>query len=330
MKTTICAFLVLFSIADIFAQIPGNGLVAFFPFNGNAKDSSSRQTHGTVYNASLTTDRFGNLNSAYQFSGNSNSYIEFPSTYLLNNKFTYSIWAKVNAIPSIGEYTYALNIGSTAGDQGLDIANYAYTVMNGWVAGCYNTVAPNFGANQNKDLSTAVWSHVVCVRDSNFVQLYIDGVLVDSVGSSTNKYPYYGTGPVIARIGKRNDGSRPFNGKIDDVCIYNRALSKAEVMQLFNDQSTSIATFNVNRLHVNLYPNPSRADFSIELNHKGVLNHALKIKIYNSLGQEITDYKMSNLDNAIRIDHELTPGLYSVFVYTLNGNLQTIEKLIVN
>ena len=63
--------------ANTFAQvIPTNGLVAYYPFNGNANDYSLNANNGTVIDATLTADRFGNTNSAYQFNGNG-SYIYF-------------------------------------------------------------------------------------------------------------------------------------------------------------------------------------------------------------------------------------------------------------
>lgn len=57
-----------------FAQIPLNGLIAWFPFNGNANDMSGNGHNGTVYGATLTTDRFGNTYGAFNFNG-STSYI---------------------------------------------------------------------------------------------------------------------------------------------------------------------------------------------------------------------------------------------------------------
>lgn len=74
MKQIVLAFLVLTSL-HLSAQqvlptyIPANGLVGWWPFTGNANDSSGNGNHGTVAYAALTTDRFGNLNSAYAFNG---------------------------------------------------------------------------------------------------------------------------------------------------------------------------------------------------------------------------------------------------------------------
>ena len=57
--------------------VPTNGLVGWWPFNGNANDISGNGNNGTVYGATLTNDRNGNLNSAYDLDG-SNDYIQIP------------------------------------------------------------------------------------------------------------------------------------------------------------------------------------------------------------------------------------------------------------
>jgi len=64
----------LFS-SSLTAQIPSNGLVAWYPFNGNANDESGNGNNGVVNGATLTADRFGNANGAYSFDG-VNSFIQ--------------------------------------------------------------------------------------------------------------------------------------------------------------------------------------------------------------------------------------------------------------
>jgi len=71
-KLTFLLLFVLFCVSSFFAQIPTNGLVAWYPFHGNANDSSGNGHNGTVNGATLTTDRFGNANYAYSFNGNGN------------------------------------------------------------------------------------------------------------------------------------------------------------------------------------------------------------------------------------------------------------------
>lgn len=328
MKTKILPVL-LFLSSQLAAQIPSQGLIAFFPFSSNAKDSSNSKTHGTVSNVNLTTDRYGNANCAYEFKGLTNSYIEFPATYVKNMRYTYSLWAKINVVPQSGKIAFALNIGSTGGDQSLDIANNYLGSYNGWLGGGYNTTSPNFGMQQSAPLTTSSWRHIVCVRDSNNAKLYVDRVLVDSMGVNGTINPSYGSGTVRAFIGIRNDFSAPFNGKIDDVIIYNRALSFQEVNQLFTDKTTSIDEIQISRINFMIYPNPSHELFTIDLGNLNLETESLQVKIVNNLGQEFEVLNCEKFDQTIQINHNLGAGIYFVQICDSKGRVIGIEKLVV-
>ena len=83
MKSKIVLLLTtLFFTAHLWAQIPTNGLVAYYPFNGNANDASGNGNNGIVNGATLTTDRLGNMNSAYTFNGLITT-LKFPTHPLL-------------------------------------------------------------------------------------------------------------------------------------------------------------------------------------------------------------------------------------------------------
>lgn len=311
----------------ISAQVPGNGLVAYFPFYGNARDTSMYQTHGTVVNASLTSDRFGNPNYAYAFHGN--SYISFSVANVLNAKYSYSLWAKIDTLPSGGDMAFALNIGSNDGDQSLNIANNFSGGFNGWLGGGYNTSTPHFALNQNAALSTASWAHIVCVRDSNHAKLYINGALIDSIGSGTVKTPSYGSGTKMALIGIRNIMTGGFKGRIDDVCIYNRPLSKSEILQLYNDQSTSTESINVQNAFVRVYPNPAFGFFTIQFSKELEMDNII-VEVTNSIGQRISTNVILTTENTILVNsHHLSKGIYYIQVKDKSTNLVTTEKVIV-
>ena len=74
----LCAFLLCILSFPGKAQVNlANGLIAYYPFSGNANDASGNGNNAVFNNATLTTDRFGNPNSAYYFDGVSN-YIQIP------------------------------------------------------------------------------------------------------------------------------------------------------------------------------------------------------------------------------------------------------------
>ena len=109
MKNLLITAVTIFGLATItFGQtvpsyLPTNGLISYWPFTGNANDMTGNVNNGTVNGATLTTDRFGNVNSAYYFNNNSEIRI-FNSSSLANftDKYTISAWVDITAFNSVG------------------------------------------------------------------------------------------------------------------------------------------------------------------------------------------------------------------------------------
>ena len=220
-----------------------DGLVAYYPFNGDANDESDNENHGTVSGATSSTDRFGNDNSAYSYDGE-NDYITIPHSELLNygntDDFSISLWVNIantqkdtdgpvndilgkwNSNTSSG-YPYAIRYRNAN-----NIAKRA-NVMNAVrynTATCQVDTAHVFG----EVISTDEWHHIVFQKKGDYISYYEDGVLItsnydytiDDGCSTKNNHPIV--------LGKRNVGeSRYFTGKIDDLSFYNRPLTISEI-----------------------------------------------------------------------------------------------------
>ncbi len=235
------AFSILFWWTNVLlAQIPGH--LAQYNFTGNANDSKG-SNHGTVYSATLTTDRFGNSNSAYSFSSSASSYISIPYSNFFNPNYSFSIWVKPAAFASYGNSTILVSIGGNGGDQNMQIENNRnYGSPMGVITGFSLTAYQKSGSTVQVGgtcvgtmPNTNQWYHVVVTRDSNYYKVYVDGCL-KSTSSNYNGYlPFYGNNSFDARIGCRERGSLYFDGVIDDVGIYNRAITAAEVTKLYNN-----------------------------------------------------------------------------------------------
>lgn len=219
MKTNLFIVGLLFAQFS-YSQIPQIGLKAYFPFTGNANDSSGNGQNGTVYNAQLTANRFGDTNSAYMFAGSTNSYIEFPGIYVQNNTYSYSLWCKLTSTPKTNSTNFMLEIGqgNNGTGQQLTLHNYYLSTYTGFTSGGYNMTAPNFGTSSQVLPTIGEWFHVVSVRDSSCVLLFVNGKYIDSHGVANKILPKYGTN-AKGTIGIRCDYSSPFTGAIDDVCI---------------------------------------------------------------------------------------------------------------
>jgi hypothetical protein len=210
-----------------------DGLIAWYLFTGNAKDSSGNAIHGTIFNATLTTDKKGNTNSAYEFNGS--SYINLPPDQLTLNVYTYSIWVNSTTNPTNGNTGVIFSIGNEASTkhQTINVSNaYGSAAATGWCVGGWN-----LGTIQNSGITSGTlpleneWHHIVMVRTIDAVAMYLDNEFVGS-SSTGGEVPLY-ENPRVANIGIRCNYTQGYTGKVDNFRIYNRALSAEEIGNIF-------------------------------------------------------------------------------------------------
>jgi hypothetical protein len=217
------------------SYVPTSGLVGWWPFNGNANDESGNGNNGTVNGATLTTDRFGVANKAYGFDG-VNDYI------IINNSFdfqsrSYSFWFNPTTINTItGTLIVSdnpqLQNGVTQARvielNGIDSVQIATGLLAGFYKGSIS--------------STNNWQMLTFIRTSNSVSFYLNGNFI----TSTNQIGNYtsSSGSLKTILGTdRNFLFDFYNGKIDDIAIYNRALTQQEITNLYtNSAPPSITT----------------------------------------------------------------------------------------
>lgn len=188
-----------------------NGLMAYYPFNGNANDASGRGHNGTVEGAVLTTNIFGQANSAYYFNGS--ALIDVPSSsdfdWLPSQGLTVSLWA----LPSV--YLYPEHL--------LGRRNDAYPGF--WQVA--------IGPGALNGLPIGQWTHLVLTIASNTVIYYTNGV-------TCQENPGLGTSPITNDVDLLIGGSAEyaeFVGNLTDIRIYNRILSTNEIIELYQNDS---------------------------------------------------------------------------------------------
>lgn len=222
----ILPFLLLIS-QMLFAQIPSYvpvyGLQCYYPFNGNGNDAGTLSNHLTNNGAVPTTDRFGNADAAYNFNGSSQYLIRNTPSFTFNpsSTFTVSLW-------------HNRNTSSVVGIPIMHATNAAGNFI--WI---FQTGATNmqFGTNKQQSAwiwaqstsTTNVWTHIVLVYNAGAMTLYKDNVAV-ATGTFTHTGVTSATLPLY--VG-RGIGGNYFNGKIDDIGIWNRCLSPCEINDLF-------------------------------------------------------------------------------------------------
>ena len=226
-KLQILLIFILFSVFS-FSQ---SNLVAYYPFNGNVNDESENANNGTVNGATLTTDRFGNANSAYYFDGSSN-YISITDSPDINiqtgESFTISYWIK-HAAQNNGKYMISKYLGSI----GVEPSYALGTGSNGDSYSWFEFTAGNGIENRGSiDLNDANWHNITTVfKSGESISIYIDGVL-DVTKSTTYAESIINTNDLT--IGCNADLTRFYNGSIDDIKIYKKVLSEIEIKNEVN------------------------------------------------------------------------------------------------
>jgi hypothetical protein len=220
-------------VVTLLDQSLTNGLVACYSLNGNARDCSGNYNDATLHGGSLTTDHLGNSNDAYQFNGTSD-YISLPVSALKNNNYSYSIWMKINALPASGTAVCVFSLGdvTTSQHQTLALANnYSSGNVTGMSVGGYNNGSPVQSSVVTSLPTAGQWYHIVGVRSSSSLKMYVNGTLVGSSDAGTTT-PYYGT-TVAANLGARCNLTQFFGGVIDNFLLYNRVISDQEIKVLY-------------------------------------------------------------------------------------------------
>lgn len=225
-------WLIVLAAGRPFAQVNLNsGLIAYFPFSGNANDASGNNLHGVVSNATLTADNKGQANSAYDFNGTSAS-IALPASSLYDfspsASFSIAAWIQPGANQAVGFGAVLV--------KGPFNANYTLAKWN-WGAYVTNTVAMNGFADNTTGLATTVmqnspcWYHVIWSYSNGNWYLYVNGKLGSSSLSGSKKILQDGNSKLV--IGKKGEADGDFyRGKIDELRLYNRLLTADEIAAL--------------------------------------------------------------------------------------------------
>ena len=225
---------------------PTQGLVAYYPLNGNTNDMSGNTHNGTATGTTPTTNQFGDPNSAFSFNG-STDLITLPIQQNGILKGTYSVWFKTSVGGALLGTSAPSNLPSlvlgvhTTGTGGAGAGSAI------WVA---DATSVSVGGTSNPIYNDNQWHHLVGVLDSVAGQLipaqfniYIDGKLIAKLPQSVNPPNAPINNAAFMRIGSNQRWAATggnFTGSIDEVRIYDRALTAAEVQEIYYFDSNDV------------------------------------------------------------------------------------------
>jgi hypothetical protein len=294
------------------AYLPSDGLVGWWPFNGNANDESGNGNNGTVNGATMTTDRIGLANAALTFNGTSDFIqIQTQSEIDSSSDYTWSIW--FNSPTSnyngsfIGSYTWFLKLGHVS-TPGIFYKDEQGNQQNNFYIQNYFNVFPTVNN----------WHNIVVRKTNNNIELFLDAIYI----GSTVSYGYANFSPNhLTKFG--NQYNDFYSGLLDDISVYNRALSQEEITALYTGEPVNPPT-TCNPLPANLqnglvgyWPFCGNANDESGNGNDGTVNGATLTE--DRFGDTNAAYFFSGADCNTRIDATVnTNSINSSNQYTIS------------
>ncbi len=336
---------------NAFAQIPTNGLMGFYPFENNFKDSSMNHINGTGSSMTFGGGRDNAANSSAYFDGNSHVFIP---NYFDYKKKTVSLWfkpANLNATtilmvadnPSLKNGLFYISLLPNANSKNLRIAQ-------GDVA-------------DTLTIANDIWSHIIVTVDSPSYKIYLNGILKKS-GSRTSNITSVGglSGTVLGS--NRIASGNYFEGHMDNLRVYNRVLDSVELLNLkheftanclFTDtikviETTHVTVYDTTYVSVTdtlfikallsginppqfsdikIYPNPTKSSITIDVANLNTLM-GYKFKLISNLGVTVYQANITQASNVINLSTWAGLGTYTLQLIDPQNKVIAIKKIILN
>jgi hypothetical protein len=295
------------------------GLVGYWPFCGNANDESGNGNHGLVNGAMPVEDRFGTESAAYAFNG-LNSFISVVdnvdgSLDVQAGEFSISCWMKAESNFFQTQGLVSKEYGDNAsGDYSLVIPT------NGKAQLSVGVGSGIIGAVQQSDsvITDGGWKHITAVYVSgNDMRIYINGQLNQGENNESMALPNSNTALDLIFGRSANFPNYYFlNGCLDDVAIWNRALSSAEVQQLYSLDAIGVESLSKTKALLT-YPNPSSDQLTI--NYGDFASVAgYRLSIFDNGGSAVYETQITQAQEALDIS-KWSAGVYHVVLLNAGG-----------
>lgn len=292
-----------------------SGLVAYYPFNGNANDESGNENNGVVNGATLTYDRFGIPNKAYSFDGGDDIIKVDHNAMLCPSNITISAWVKINKMQNFARIVDKYRFIDKSGYNLVLDQNTLRLAFDSW-----DLLNNQHFITANSQCQVGIWYNITSCYDGNILKLYVNGKLENSDSCTT---PVKQNSRYLS-IGDGFDDTNnfPFNGIIDDVRIYNRALNEDEILELYHENTTTVKNIEANSLNnlVKVYPNPTESgkQFSVTIENNDSNLESGSLTVYSISGQIL--FKRTGLESEMKLGG-FSRGCYLIEIYLSNGKI---------
>ncbi len=293
------------------------GLVAHYPFDGNADDATPYQNHGVIGGNPVfeNVSHPNGSGQAIRFDGDQDSVLAANAVQLLSDYTTVSFWIRVDNVNTQDAEAYVMDFGHWDQRWKISLPQHRKPV---WTTNSNNIQFPNFisdmDSGDGNELVIGLWSYITMVHDGTNDLIYKDGVLANQKPAAgklnTTARPLcFGNNPI--------EGGQYFPGALDDVKIYNRAVTAEEAAQLYQTGAlTSTDEPALAAVYVDqVFPNPARHEVTIR--HRLPAGEELLVRVFDTQGRQLDALRLAAADVATG-SFSLPVGHYPAGLYTLN------------
>ena len=311
--------------AQVPNYVPTNGLVGWWPFNGNANDESGNGNNGTVNGATLTTDRFGAVDKAYDFDG-VDDFIEIlhhPSLNLPNG--TINLWYKTNS-------NNRMTLMNKSNYQDANNENYSITIgylftVNGPTGiGYYNKYNSNCNSSQgwvgptnSLNFSDGSYHMLTCITSSSEIKIFVDAIQQAAIQAPSASADTCSGSSLRFGVNWAGD-MNPYLGDLDDIGIWNLALTQQEITDLYN--STLGLPVSINENSMKLYPNPTNSTIMLDVS-SAMVGKSYSIQDFS--GRTIRDGKISSAQEQIDLQG-VARGVYYLSIENGSSVIKLVKQ----
>ncbi len=284
------------------------GLVAWYPFEGNANDATPYNNHGVIGGnpafEPATHPNGGGQN--IKFDGDQDSVLVPNAVQLISDYTTVSFWIRVDSINQLDAEAYVIDFGHWSERWKISLPKHTRIV---WTTNGNNLQFPSFisdmDSGDGNELVPGFWWYVTMVHDGTNDIIYVNGEEantkpVPTVLNSTGRPLGMGSDPI--------EGGHYFEGALDEVKIYNKALTAEEIMRLYESGTTGtkddLSAALLQLVH-DVYPNP--ATHLLWVKHSFDGQQSLLVRISDVLGRQVGDLRFGK--------HDVPAGQFSVDVH---------------
>ncbi len=270
------------------------GMVAYYPFDGNANDATPYKNHGTiggnpVFEVPVHPNGSGQN---IKFDGDQDSVLVPNAVQLISDYTTVSFWIRVDGTnPAVAE-AYVIDFGHWSERWKISLPQHLKIV---WTTNSNNVQFPNFisdmDSGDGNEMVKTFWWYVTMVHDGTSDIVYVNGQqtkIKPTLGklNSTARPLCFGSNPI--------EGGQYFIGALDNVKIYNKALTAGEVEKLYNTGTTGVDDqfgSDLRGMVLNVSPNPTTDVLAIQ--HAFTGDQPLQVRVFDVVGRQLDDQRFS-------------------------------------